>query len=342
MGCATSCRLFTEFRSALHWAAIHKLGLTHLVFVLDDFLFLNSSLQSCHKNLHDFLAMCSQMGVPISQEKTFPPAQTLSFLGIELDVVRREARLPPDKLDKCRNLVSSALGLSKITLRDLQSLIGSLNFACRVVIPGRAFLRRLINLTIGKKCPFYHIRLNKQAKADLRAWDTFLQSFNGKCFFQDDVWLVSESLHLFTDASKVGFGAVFSNQWLFGAFPRGWQDYDIWILELYAIVVAFVTWSNHFHNRKVLFHCDNANIVHVINSLSTANKTVMSLIRFLVVSAMQVNCCVRATHVPGSHNHLADLLSRLQIAKFKEAHPAADPHPAPVPHHLHPDHCKLD
>lgn len=39
----------------------------------------------------------------------------------------------------------------KIKLRDLQSLIGLLNFACYVVVPRRAFLRRLI-MTADNRC----------------------------------------------------------------------------------------------------------------------------------------------------------------------------------------------
>ena len=46
-------------------------------------------------------------------------------------------------------------GRQKVTLRELQSLIGLLNFACLVVVPGTAFLRRLINLTIGVKRPHH-------------------------------------------------------------------------------------------------------------------------------------------------------------------------------------------
>jgi hypothetical protein len=37
-----------------------------------------------------------------------------------------------------------------ITLRELQSLHGLLNFACSVIIPVWAFLRRLFDLTIGQ------------------------------------------------------------------------------------------------------------------------------------------------------------------------------------------------
>jgi hypothetical protein len=259
MGCSSSCNIFTQFSQALQWAAYTKMGINNIVFILDDFLFINSSYQSCHSDLYKFINMCQDIGVPIAHNKTFQPSQVLSFLGIELDALHAEARLPQDKLDKCINSVQAALSKSKLTLRQLQSLIGLLNFACQVVSPGRAFLRRLINLTLGKSNPYHKVRLNVQAKCDLRAWLFFLQSFNGRCFFHDDPWQPNQSLHLYSDASKLGFGAVFGNRWLYGAFPPTWQQFDIWILELYALVAAFVTWKQSLQDKKVAFHCDSLN-----------------------------------------------------------------------------------
>ena len=77
------------------------------------------------------------------------------------------------------NLVTRFARHKKLTLRELQSLIGTLNFACKVIVPGRSFLRRLIDLTIGIRRPNFHIRLNNKARLDLAAWLIFLQSFNG-------------------------------------------------------------------------------------------------------------------------------------------------------------------
>ena len=76
----------------------------------------------------------------------------LSFAGVERDTIRSEAHLPSDKVLRCANLLSAFL-TRKVTLQELQSLIGLLNFSCSVVLPGWAFLRRLIDLTVGVKRP---------------------------------------------------------------------------------------------------------------------------------------------------------------------------------------------
>ena len=168
------------------------------------------------------------MGAPIAPEKTVGPRTTLTFAGIELDTVRLEARLPADKITKTRALLLSFLPRKKATLQEVQSLIGLLNFAGSVVMPGPAFLRRLIDLTKGIKCATHFIRLSRSFKADLSMWKSFLDDFNGRSFFLDDCWSTSSSLNLYTDAA-VGFdfGAIFGQFWCFGAWPERWKTTEL-------------------------------------------------------------------------------------------------------------------
>ena len=77
------------------------------------------------------------------------PSSVLCFAGIELDTDKMEARLPEEKLRKCVALIYEFLRCKKVSLKEMQSLIGLLNFTCSVIIPSRTFLRRMINLTIG-------------------------------------------------------------------------------------------------------------------------------------------------------------------------------------------------
>ena len=51
------------------------------------------------------------------------------------------------------------MSMNKITLKEMQSLLGLLNIAYKVVSPGRAFCRRLINATMGIKKPHHKLRM---------------------------------------------------------------------------------------------------------------------------------------------------------------------------------------
>ena len=123
--------------------------------------------------MRSFFDLCSFLGIPIAPEKTCGPANTLSFAGFELDSVSFEARLPLDKLDKCLVAFSHFLTRKKVTLKEIQSLTGLLNFACSVVLPGRAFLRRLIDLTLGLRSPHHYVRLNGRLKQTCECGNPF-------------------------------------------------------------------------------------------------------------------------------------------------------------------------
>jgi len=73
--------------------------------------------------------------------------EILIFLGIEFDTFTMQLRLPKEKLAEIKQRIAVPLGCKKVNLRDIQSIIGLLNFACQVVVPGRAFCRRLIDAT---------------------------------------------------------------------------------------------------------------------------------------------------------------------------------------------------
>ena len=160
MGCASSCRTFEIFSTADEWLARHKLKIDHIIHLLDDFLIIAPDEQLCQAQLDLFIDLCSYVGIPIAPEKTCGPFTTLSFAGIERVSVFQEACLPPEKICKCSLLISAFLGRKKVTLRELKSLTGLLNFACSIVVPGRAFLCRLIDLTIG----IHLIRLSREVK----------------------------------------------------------------------------------------------------------------------------------------------------------------------------------
>ena len=147
-------------------------------------------------------------------------------MGLELDSARMEARLPQDKLEKVRLLLTRYSMKRKIKLKYLQSLLGLL-FCCKVVVPGRCFLRRLYDLTRSVTNPNHRITSNKESRKDIKAWQIFADHFNGRNILQEQRWVTAESLHFFTDAvGSVGYGALFKTHWFRGVWPHDWLGFS--------------------------------------------------------------------------------------------------------------------
>ena len=229
--------LFNQFSDALEWILKHNYGLQHVLHILDDFFIAEQSRMQCLTSFSTLLRLFMSVGAPVVASKTLGPSQVLEFMGIELDTVRMEARLPEDKLQRTRDLLNSFTQRRSVRLVELQSLIGTLQFACKVVVPGRTFLQRMINLTRGVPSRFHHIRLSKEFFKDLTMWKAFLAGWHGRSFFLDTTVTPSPDLELYTDAaSSIGFGGYFNGQWFQGRWPphlqldstRGisieWQD----------------------------------------------------------------------------------------------------------------------
>ena len=96
MGCSSSCAIFEAFSTALEWLALHRLGASGVLHILDNFLFIAESEEKCQADLKSFLNLCEYLGIPIAEEKTVGPHTVLQFASITLDTVKQEARLPDD------------------------------------------------------------------------------------------------------------------------------------------------------------------------------------------------------------------------------------------------------
>ena len=338
MGCRSSCRIFEAFSTALEWIPIKKLGMSAMVHVIDYFLIIEPSSQQSLRSIKRFVSLCEDIGLPLSDSKTVLNTQVLEFLGITLDTIRMQARLPMDKVTKCIGLLEMLLDRKRCTLKELQSVIGILNFACSVIRPGRAFLRRMINLTMGVAQANYHISLNKEAKSDLHMWLKFLTEYNGVSFFIHQRFITNETISLYTDAAaSKGYTAIFGNKWLYGEYPENWKSFNIMLLEFYPIVLAIDIWGHLMHNHAIIFHTDNESLVSVIRKQSSKDSLSMVLVRHLVLSCLNKNILFSSEHIPGRKNNPADALSRLQVSTFRELNPHAQEEPTRIPHHLLPE-----
>ena len=333
MGSSGSCFLFERFSSAPRWALQAKYSVSDLVHILDDFMFFGpASSDVCRLSLDAFMEMAAFINLPVKEEKTVFPSTCATLFGIEVDTVAWELRLPMEKLVNLRSLLSE--------VKTLQSLLGHLNFACMVVVPGRTSMRRLQNLLckMNNPKPDFWLRLNSESQADINAWKLFVDShFHGKSLMLNDSWSESDEIELFTDAAEsTGCAAVYCSHWFVIEWENFWKNFTIAVLELFPIVVAIEIWGPLWRNHQICFRSDNTAVVEVINKQSARDKMLMTLVRKLVISAMKFNINIKARHIPGIKNTKADLLSRFQVQKARQLFPDLEVKPTVVPPHLMP------
>ena len=158
--------IFSALADCLQWI-MEQRG-ADVFHYLDDFLTAGKGQSpQCSANLEVIQHTCADTGAPVEPEKLEGPTTVISFLGLQLDTNEMVLRLPADKLAHLMEMMSAWRGKKACRNRELLSLVGVLLHASKAVRPGRAFLRRLINLLMMVKHLDHYVRLNGSARSDI-------------------------------------------------------------------------------------------------------------------------------------------------------------------------------
>ncbi|KAK3734847.1 hypothetical protein QZH41_011755 [Actinostola sp. cb2023] len=212
--------IFNSVATMVEWILSNNYCVSNLVHYLDDFILAGPpNSDRCARNLNRSLQVCHELGLPLHPAKCVGPVTTMVVLGIELDSIHKIARLPADKLSDLQKLIQSWRPKRTCNKRQLESLIGHLHHAAKVVWPGRTFVRRMIDLLCCFRKPDHPIRLNCEFRRDLNWWHQFLSLWHGVSFWlYPGVPVVSE-IEVVSDASgSIGYGAFYNQQWFNGVW----------------------------------------------------------------------------------------------------------------------------
>ena len=225
--------IFNKFAEAWHWILHHRHGIRYLLHYLDDYLTagaLNS--RECHNNFSSIWSSASSLlGDPTGPGENRRPqcCTVLSFLGIELDTCVLSPAFRQRSSLLC-SLPQSCSHKRVCRRQELESLLGHLHHAAKVIYPGRPFLRSLTDLLRGTRSQSRFIRLNRDARADLLWWASFIRDCNGTSFFISPHWSHLSNLQVSTDAAgATGFGAYLDDLWFAGC----------WVPEKLSASIAF-------------------------------------------------------------------------------------------------------
>ena len=342
-GLKSSCRLWELYATALQHILERACGIRCVVHYVDDFLFVVKAREEATRQLASALSVCERLGVPMAPDKTEGPTTCLTFLGVEIDTVKMEARLSDERLKRLHSLLKDWEKKKTATITELHSLEGVLHWTSRVVRPGRSFLSRLRHWRKerGAISEGPH-SLTAEVLADLRWWREFAAAWNGVSLLYELNWREAAKIELFTDACERGYGARYGNRWFEGAWSTadwnracnpsalvaaGKKTRSMPFLELLALVFAASTWGHLWASMKIRFVCDCMPVVTRVQARHSPNQRSMGPIRYLCTLAARHGFDFDCVWIAGVTNVAADLLSRGELAQFRSEVPTADQAP---------------
>ena len=291
--------IFSALADAVQWILTNK-GIRKGLHYLDNFILVARNLQLALRQKEALLAVFRNLDIPIEVSKLEGPSTCLTFLGIEVDRVSFQLCLPKGKLASLKDSLSGMVEPRTITKKDLQSLTDLLQFATRVVRPGRPFLRRLYAMQDIGSHPNHFIRLNLPARADIMWWHIFMEEWNGVSLLWD-LGLQAPDIQVYTDASgNWGCGVFLDPKWFHLEWSSRLHPLSIAVKEMCPVVLAAATFGQEWKGKVVQFVVDNEAVVEVIKATYSKELHLMHLIRLLVFLPVNITSGSRHHTFKGS------------------------------------------
>lgn len=315
MGSSSAAQICQKITNMIRRMYSQNMG-QEVVNFLDDFA--GASIpEEADRDFSDLGELLKEIGVTEGLEKACAPSTLMTFLGILFNTVAMTLSLPPDKVDELTTQLNKWYNRDEATLRQMQSLIGSLNFACGIVRAGRIYMSRLINSIRGVN-QGQKIKLTEQDKLDIAWWQEHIQIWNARSFMISDLWEVPGSVWT-SDACESGIAGWSDPDYYSFELPNAFRELDINSLECLAIMVSLRKWAKKCVGKKLLLKCDNQVTVSIINSGASRAKFLQACLREIHHLCALHSVEIRAVYIKSKDNDISDSLSRMHThPKYRE------------------------
>ena len=249
-------------------------------------------------------------GLQESSNKACRPNTRMVFLGIMVDTVSMTLEVSPDRLRELNILLDQWLTKETVTRKEIESMIGVLQFVTTCVRPGRIFLARLLNVL--RETPIAGVsQVSEELRRDLRWWKKFLPYYNGISMIPEPNWSAPDAV-ISSDACLEGGGGWFEGKYFHVRFPLFLKEAKVHIngLELITLIVALKVWGKYLKRKKVTMLCDNLSSVVVTQTGKARDPFLQACLRELLFVQAKGEFEVRVQHIRSAENRISDLLSR--------------------------------
>jgi hypothetical protein len=195
------------FRSHVPQFPACSMALRTLAF-LDDFLVMFTKHKHAVSVATYIVALATALGITLHPKKTdWEPKQTRQHLGMLVDTVAGEFRVPVSKLSRIKSMAKDILchaarNKRYVSAKSLKSFAG-LGVSLYIAIPkARMYLRSVYDV-LRTDTGGPHLKLSHQAVRDLNWWLALSSEWNGKA-----IWRHPDHIVAACDASSFAWGAV--------------------------------------------------------------------------------------------------------------------------------------
>ena len=249
-------------------------------------------------------------GLLVNEDKSHcHPMQVGEWLGFVINTITMSFHIPERKVEKLKSLLSSAIGDTSSSYRELARIAGSIISVALAVGPISRLLTRQMYLATESRSAWDHtLRFSPALLEGLRFWYSNIESFNGYSLRPPP----DSSTVVFSDASDVAFGGFlvsFDGVTASGMFTSEDLGQSSTYLEFKAIYYVLLSYAEHLRQRRVKVFTDNqgaARIVSVGSSIVHLQSVALSIFDFCLSNGITLE----AQWIPRSQNERADLLSR--------------------------------
>ena len=206
-----------------------------------------------------------RLGFDYNEKCVWTPAHIVDFLGLLVDALKFMFAIPKEKLaDITRNLQSITQAVqneNKISLTQLQSLLGKLNAARAALEPAGTWTRALHEVAAHPSAQdVCTIQIGSRAHEELTFWCNQIQERNGYRIRD-----TGTQIDLHTDASEMGYGGHALGIKVFGQLTAADTSKSSTWRELFGLNAAARQLTRILHHKHVRVMLDSQCAIAILS-----------------------------------------------------------------------------
>lgn len=316
-GCRTSSAACQRVSNALAYI-LAKEGHQILAY-LDDYASCDSSYSNATAGFSKFIEIASSLGLDLATHKCVAPTTSIEWLGYAVDSNKMTVSIPRAKMEEFVKECGSWVYKRKASKKNIQSLVGRMNFIANCVTQGRRFMSRVLASlrAMGER---EWTTLSDGFRLDVKWFVTYAKVGNGVSLVE----AVRPQVEIECDSSLSGGGGVSTSHcytWRYSeAHTKKFKN--IHELEAINLIVAFKTLApiSAPTGAKIIISTDNSSSAYALESGRTKDPTLAACARELWLLAATRSQVIVIVHKPGTLIPLSDALSRYHEDPIKRAY----------------------